>query len=760
LLSHRRNRRLVLSALGVAICVPLAGIAIPEADAGVETTTLVASYDDTGATDTNRDGRGDETLGRTNKGISAGEMPRDGDDLRFLLPFTVSSKARAIADAGGTALLQLKVWRVDNLGTRSVRVDGWAGDLNDKSDYERSATTITSFAPVVGVNTIDISDFVRNTQGSKLVLRIRLSAPGAVDGKSTQFNFATGNANVESRRPRIVLTGVEATPTTGSPGATTATVAAAADTYVSEETPATPHGDYTYLRIGQGSFDRNTYVHFDVDGFSSVASATLRVHADTATTSPVTIATAAPFDEQTMTWNDRAAVGAPVATISMPTAGAWTNVDVTAVVAGDSDGGIDLALSGGPSGSVSLSSRESGSGAQLVVTGTTGASTSTVAPTTAPSTTVTTAPPATTATTLPPTTTTTAPPGGSTGGEQPPDAVTGGANWTMVFADEFDSSAYTASKWSTGMRSGAMTLEGNTELQWYQADNSAITPDSDGSPLSVLQMSVDKEAVPGQFYTVRTLCRVYPPAQFPQYYNPTVNNTCSTSNTAKTLVPYQYTSGMLNSAKSFAFRYGYVETRVKMPKGFGMWPAIWLRDWQPWAYEIDVMEGFDRHARVFRSSYWWPSGGGNTHTGTNLNGGDIGLFTSGGFCRAWGPTAPSTTTSGRCSQANSADLSAAYHTIGFEWTPTKYAYYLDGVKYYESAAGANVDQAYNHLILNLAFGNSEWEYDWTDEGIGFLEAEPSSDAARFAKTTVEFDYVRVWQAGDAVDVCTSGNCPG
>ncbi len=764
MLSQRRKRRLALTLTAVA-CLPVAGLAVPHADADVETETIVVSDSDSGVLDDNRDGVGDHGYwGKGNRGISVGEMSGDGNDLRFMMPFALTPKARAIADAGGTALLQLKIWRTDYLGSRTVRIDGWAGGISGKTDYEKSATAITSFLPTIGTQTIDVSDFVRNTEGTKFVLRVRLSSPGSVDGKLTQFNFATGDANVESRRPRLVFTGVAAASTTSpDAGSTTVTVQTNADTYASEETPTIPHGDYTYLRVGTGSFDRNTYLHFDVDGIANVTNATLRVHADTSTTAPVTISTSAPFDEAGLTWDNRAAAGAPIATINVPSAGAWTNVDITAAVAADGDGGIDLVLDGGPGGSVSLTSREGGFPAQLVVSGTAGGGTATTGPpTTTPPTTAppTTAPPTTAPpTTAPPTTTTLPPGGGTSGGEQPPDAVTGGADWSMVFADEFSSSAFTASKWSTGMRSGAMTLEGNTELQWYQPDNSVITSDSDGTPLSVLQMRLDKETVAGQFYTVRTLCRLYPPAQYPQHYNQALNNSCNTSNTTKTLVPYRYTSGMLNSAKSFAFRYGYVETRVKMPKGFSMWPAIWLRDWQAWAYELDVMEGFDRNARVFRSSYWWPSGSGNTHTGTNLNGGDVGLFNSGGICRAWGPTAPSTSTAGRCAENNSVDLSAGYHTIGFEWTPTKYAFYLDGVKYYESPAGATVDQAYNHLILNLAFANNEWEYDWTDEGVGFLEADVN-DTGRFPKTTVEFDYVRVWQAPGATDVCSTGNCPG
>ena len=100
---------------------------------------------------------------------------------------------------------------------------------------------------------------------------------------------------------------------------------------------------------------------------------------------------------------------------------------------------------------------------------------------------------------------------------------------------------------------------------------------------------------------MRTLSRVYPPSQCPQYYDPNGNNSTSSSNTSPTKTPYQFTSGMLNNSKSFGFKYGYIETRVKMPKGFALWPALWLRDWGGWGYEIDVFEGFDRSSRTFRT---------------------------------------------------------------------------------------------------------------------------------------------------------------
>jgi beta-glucanase (GH16 family) len=370
--------------------------------------------------------------------------------------------------------------------------------------------------------------------------------------------------------------------------------------------------------------------------------------------------------------------------------------------------------------------------------------------------------PQTTPTTTTPTTTTpttTAPPPETTpttapsAAGQPPASVTGGAAWAVVFEDDFDQAAATAAKWDTGMRSGAMTLEGNTELQWYTPEGSTHTTDGGQS---VLRQQVTRDPVPDRFYTVRTLCRTYPPASYPQYYNAALDNTCSSSNTNKTLVPYQFRSGMLNNSKSFGFRYGYVEARVKMPKGFGLWPALWMRDWQQEYFEEDIFEGFDAEARTVRTTLWNEGTKTATNSAAPIGGGDFGLSTSGGFCRAYVPILATSTSDSKCSLENSVDLSTGYHTIGFLWTPTSYEMYLDGVKAW-TATGAKVSQKPAFLIMNLAFGNNDGVWDWVTRGLQPLAMNPDS----FAKSSIEWDYVRVWQAPGQRDVCGgTGSCAG
>lgn len=40
-------------------------------------------------------------------------------------------------------------------------------------------------------------------------------------------------------------------------------------------------------------------------------------------------------------------------------------------------------------------------------------------------------------------------------------------------------------------------------------------------------------------------------------------------------LPYSYTSGWVETKQPYNTKYGYIESRIKMPYGFGFWPAFW-----------------------------------------------------------------------------------------------------------------------------------------------------------------------------------------
>ena len=71
---------------------------------------------------------------------------------------------------------------------------------------------------------------------------------------------------------------------------------------------------------------------------------------------------------------------------------------------------------------------------------------------------------------------------------------------------------------------------------------------------------------------------------------------------AKTGVHFDFSSGRLQTKR--AFLYGRFEFRAKLPRGRGLWPALWLRtpiDGKPMNGEIDVLEGFGSHPNIVQS---------------------------------------------------------------------------------------------------------------------------------------------------------------
>jgi beta-glucanase (GH16 family) len=90
-----------------------------------------------------------------------------------------------------------------------------------------------------------------------------------------------------------------------------------------------------------------------------------------------------------------------------------------------------------------------------------------------------------------------------------------------------------------------------------------------------------------------------------------------------------YTSARLTSKDRVAFRYGLVQARIRLPRGRGIWPALWMLGhdidevgW-PRCGEIDVMESLGHDPAVSYGAVHGPgyTGGAITaacHAGTNL----------------------------------------------------------------------------------------------------------------------------------------------
>lgn len=179
-----------------------------------------------------------------------------------------------------------------------------------------------------------------------------------------------------------------------------------------------------------------------------------------------------------------------------------------------------------------------------------------------------------------------------------------------------------------------------------------------------------------------------------------------------------YTSARLNS--KFAFKYGRVDVRAKIPTNQGTWPAIWLlgknvnedggffdsefgtANW-PACGEIDMMEhGITQSqpTNYIQSAIHTPSSSGNTY---NVGG----IVTT--------------------------DLVNNYHIYSMNWSPFQITFLIDGVAYYTyNPAVKNAStwpfDAEQYLLLNIAMG-------------GVAGTIPSN----FTEAIMDIDYVRVYQ---------------
>lgn len=183
-------------------------------------------------------------------------------------------------------------------------------------------------------------------------------------------------------------------------------------------------------------------------------------------------------------------------------------------------------------------------------------------------------------------------------------------------------------------------------------------------------------------------------------------------------VTKQYTSARLNS--KFAFTYGRVDIRAKIPTDQGTWPALWLlgknitepggyfaatHGTTPWPAcgEIDIMEhGITpwQPAGFIQSALHTPSSFGNTvnHGGTIAN-----------------------------------NLGTDFHVYSMNWSPNQITFLLDGVAFYTynppiKNASTWPFTADQYLLMNIAMG-------------GVAGNIPSN----FTQATMEIDYVRVYQ---------------
>ncbi len=178
----------------------------------------------------------------------------------------------------------------------------------------------------------------------------------------------------------------------------------------------------------------------------------------------------------------------------------------------------------------------------------------------------------------------------------------------------------------------------------------------------------------------------------------------------------EYTSARLNS--KFAFTYGRVDVRAKLPFGNGTWPAIWTLGknineagayWEtqgfgevgwPACGEIDIMEHGLHGVNEVSVALHTPSSSGNT-----VNTAVMPL----------------------------PDVANEFHVYSMNWSPNQITFLIDGVGFYTYNPAIKDDATWpfdkdQYLILNIAMGGFAGTID------------PS-----FSQSSMVIDYVRVYQ---------------
>ena len=169
----------------------------------------------------------------------------------------------------------------------------------------------------------------------------------------------------------------------------------------------------------------------------------------------------------------------------------------------------------------------------------------------------------------------------------------------------------------------------------------------------------------------------------------------------------EYTSARLLTAATLTQQYGRFETRMKIPRGQGLWPAFWMlgdggAGW-PDQGEIDIMENIGKEPSTVHGTIHGP-----------------------GYSGAGGIGAP-------YSLPNGQKFADGFHTFTIDWSPNSIIWYVDGVQYQQRTPAdlGGKTWVYNHpffMIMNVAVGGG-WPGD--------------PDGSTVMPQAMTVDYVRV-----------------
>jgi beta-glucanase (GH16 family) len=234
---------------------------------------------------------------------------------------------------------------------------------------------------------------------------------------------------------------------------------------------------------------------------------------------------------------------------------------------------------------------------------------------------------------------------------------------TLVWQDEFDGTALNGDSWTYEIGTGSNGW-GNNELQYYRQENTTV---KDG----YLTITAKEETFEGK----------------------------------------SYTSSRIITKDKKTFKYGRVDIRATLPKGQGIWPALWMLGNNissvPWPAcgEIDVMEmigGSGRENTIHGTVHWQNAS--NAHAEY-----------------------------GKTKTLSSGTYADKFHVFSVVWNATSIKWYMDDVLYNEiNITPADLSEFHEQffVIFNLAVGGN-----WPK----------SPDTSTTFPQHLIVDYIRVFQ---------------
>ena len=221
--------------------------------------------------------------------------------------------------------------------------------------------------------------------------------------------------------------------------------------------------------------------------------------------------------------------------------------------------------------------------------------------------------------------------------------------WNLVWNDEFngpEGNPPDQTKWEYDLGGHGW---GNNELQYYTSHPTNVATNGEGS-LVITANEVDKHVSSGMD------C----------WYG-----------------PCQFTSARLLTKGKFAFTYGRIEARMKLPHGQGMWTGFWMMGanidqihW-PNSGEIDIIENIGKEPDIVHGTVHGPGYSGQNSIGQKY-------------------TLPS------------GEFADDFHVFAVEWEPEEIRWYVDDHQYFSVTPDSVTGEwVFNHpffILINLAIG--------------------------------------------------------